>query len=93
MDSERMRERGAMEHSIVNIEATGNFVLVKTRPGRAGLVAAIIDEADFPKCAGTVAGDDTVVMVMPSEPSPEALAVAEQVRAIEATLPAHSKVL
>jgi len=38
--------------------------VVRTGPGTANLVAFNIDEARLPGVAGTVAGDDTIVVVL-----------------------------
>jgi len=40
-----------------------NIVIVKTPPGSANMVAAEFDRADWPEVAGTLAGDDTIMMV------------------------------
>jgi transcriptional regulator of arginine metabolism len=43
--------------------ASGNLVVVRTSPGAAQVVAAAIDGADLEGVLGTVAGDDTVIVV------------------------------
>ena len=45
--------------------------VVRTEPGTAGLVARTIDEASLPGIAGTVAGDDTIIVVL-SQPTAQA---------------------
>ncbi len=45
--------------------ASGNLVVVKTRPGAAHLLAGAIDQAGLDGVLGTVAGDDTVLVVTP----------------------------
>ena len=37
-----------------------NLVIVKTHPGNAHTVAAVLDAEQWPEVAGTVAGDDTI---------------------------------
>lgn len=49
-------------HSMV---ASRNLVVVKTRPGAAQVLAAAIDHASLDGVLGTVAGDDTVLVVTP----------------------------
>lgn len=44
-------------------EATGNIVVVKTSPGNAQGLAWAIDAADVKGIAGTVGGDDTIMVV------------------------------
>lgn len=45
--------------------ASGNLVVVKTRPGAAQVLAGAIDQARLEGVLGTVAGDDTVLVVTP----------------------------
>jgi len=45
--------------------AAGNLVVVKTRPGAAQVLAGAIDQAQLDGVLGTVAGDDTVLVVTP----------------------------
>lgn len=45
--------------------ASGNLVVVKTRPGAAQVLAGAIDHAQLDGVLGTVAGDDTVLVVTP----------------------------
>jgi transcriptional regulator of arginine metabolism len=40
-----------------------NLLVVRTRPGAANVVAGALDRAGFTGLLGTVAGDDTVVVV------------------------------
>jgi transcriptional regulator of arginine metabolism len=48
----------------VEIGASGNLVLLRTPPGSAHVVASALDRAAFPGVLGTVAGDDTVLVVV-----------------------------
>lgn len=43
--------------------ASGNLVVVRTYPGMAPTVAAILDQAEIGGILGTVAGDDTILVV------------------------------
>lgn len=47
----------------VSITPTGSLVLVKTPPGAAQMVASAIDLAGLEGVLGTVAGDDTLLVV------------------------------
>ena len=55
------------ENLTLNMTASGNLVVVKTPPGGAQLLASLIDRAtasgDLSSAIGTVAGDDTVLVV------------------------------
>jgi transcriptional regulator of arginine metabolism len=51
------------EELLVSAEAAGNLVVLRTPPGAAQLLASALDRADWPDVAGSVAGDDTVLVV------------------------------
>jgi transcriptional regulator of arginine metabolism len=48
---------------LVSVEASANLVVARTPPGGAHLLASAIDRAGLPEVLGTVAGDDTVLLV------------------------------
>jgi transcriptional regulator of arginine metabolism len=48
---------------LVSVEASGNLVVARTPPGGAQLLASAIDRADLSDVLGTIAGDDTVLIV------------------------------
>ena len=50
--------------SIGSVEFSGNIAVIRTRPGHANMVAAIVDAASLKEIAGTIAGDDTLLLVM-----------------------------
>jgi transcriptional regulator of arginine metabolism len=47
----------------LNIEFSGNLAIVKTRPGYAMAIAAEIDKHNPREIAGTIAGDDTILII------------------------------
>lgn len=51
---------------VVAVDAVQFMAIVHTPPGTANLVAFAIDQAGWPGVLGTVAGDDTVLMVADS---------------------------
>ena len=51
-----------------------NLVVLKTRPGGAAALALAIDRARWPEIIGTVAGDDTILAVAPTQKAAEAAA-------------------
>jgi transcriptional regulator of arginine metabolism len=55
--------RQVLALSLSAIVPTGNLVVVRTPPGHANLLASTLDRAGLPGLAGTVAGDDTVLLV------------------------------
>jgi transcriptional regulator of arginine metabolism len=56
-----------------DIRPAENLLVLKTPPGGAQALAAAVDGAKFPETAGTVAGDDTVLIVTPNRKSRESL--------------------
>jgi transcriptional regulator of arginine metabolism len=52
--------RRILTEYVLEMESTGNLVVIKTPPGHAGMVASALDRASIDGIAGTVAGDDTV---------------------------------
>ncbi len=42
-----------------------NLIVLKTSPGHASSVAIALDHEDWPEIVGTIAGDDTVLIVTP----------------------------
>lgn len=48
---------------LADVKSSGNLVLVRTPPGCAHVVASALDRAGVPDIVGTVAGDDTVLVV------------------------------
>ncbi len=48
---------------LLSAEASGNLVIARTPPGAAQLLASMIDRAGLRAVLGTVAGDDTVLIV------------------------------
>lgn len=53
----------ALDEYALRITPTGGLVVVATLPGAAHVVGRAIDEAAIDGVAGTVAGDDTVLVV------------------------------
>lgn len=49
---------------VKNIEFSGNFGVIKTRIGHANSVCAALDKIKIPEILGTVAGDDTIFVVL-----------------------------
>ncbi len=50
--------------SITSIEFAGHLAILKTMSGHANMVAALIDSNSLPEVAGTVAGDDTIILAL-----------------------------
>jgi transcriptional regulator of arginine metabolism len=48
---------------ILQVRTAQNLLVIKTSVGSAQPVAAALDEKDWPEALGTIAGDDTILMV------------------------------
>ena len=48
----------------ISINFSGNLGIIKTRPGYASSIAWNIDNSDIPEILGTIAGDDTIFIVI-----------------------------
>jgi len=57
-----------------DVRIAQNLVVLKTSPGHANSVAVALDNEDWPEVAGTLAGDDTILVIAPDN------ATAEKVR-------------
>jgi transcriptional regulator of arginine metabolism len=55
--------RNTLASFVKKIDRAENLVVIKTEPGAAQSVAASIDRIDMPEILGTVAGDDTILVV------------------------------
>lgn len=64
-----------VDEFVESIQASGNLVVLRTPPGAAQVVAAAIDGAALSDVLGTVAGDDTVVVVASERSSGQQLAL------------------
>lgn len=52
------------EELLVTAEVSANLVVLRTPPGAAQLLASAIDQSVMPGVLGTIAGDDTVLVVV-----------------------------
>ena len=48
----------------LSVQYAGNMGVIKTRPGYASSIAYNIDNSSIPEILGTIAGDDTIFIVM-----------------------------
>ena len=47
-----------------DLQFSGNLAVMRTRPGYASSIAAVLDNADPYEILGSIAGDDTILLVM-----------------------------
>ena len=78
--------RSAMEMlrtpGFISIHFSGNMGVIKTRPGYASSIAYNIDNSAIPQILGTIAGDDTIFIVIK-----EGASEAEVIEGIGTVLP------
>lgn len=56
-----------MQALLHSVDGVGPFVVLRTAPGSAGAVTAALDQAGWDEVIGTIAGDDTVLVITRSE--------------------------
>ena len=59
---------------LVSADASANLGVLRTPPGAAQFLASAFDKAEIPDILGTIAGDDTVLMIGRDPAGGEALA-------------------
>jgi transcriptional regulator of arginine metabolism len=64
---------GVIPELVLDVTQVEFLVVVHTPPGTANLVARAIDESDLEGIAGTVAGDDTIIIVLGDREAAEPL--------------------
>ena len=50
--------------SVISFDLAQNLIVLKTMPGLANAAAAALDAMDIPDMVGSIAGDDTAVLIM-----------------------------
>jgi len=59
---------------LVSAEASANIVVLRTPPGASNFLASALDRAALPQVLGTLAGDDTILVVSRDPAGGQALA-------------------
>ncbi|NLV31060.1 MAG: hypothetical protein GXY47_07880 [Acidobacteria bacterium] len=72
--------RRAVGQFVVHTAVSGNMLVIRTSPGNAHSVGVVLDAARWPEVLGTVAGDDTVFVLLGG--SRHGRAVLERIRAM-----------
>lgn len=60
---ERAALTAVIDEFVESVAVSGHLIVLKTPPGAAHLVAGRLDAADIDGVVGTVAGDDTVMVI------------------------------
>ncbi|MEO7446694.1 MAG: arginine repressor [Humibacillus sp.] len=79
-DSASVRLRRTCEELLVSAVPAGSLVVLRTPPGAANYLALAIDQARDPEVVGTIAGDDTIMLVTAN--STQAATVAERLQTL-----------
>lgn len=74
-----------VRRGILSIEFSGNIGVIKTRPGHANSVGIALDILSLPEILGTVAGDDTIFVILREGMTKEDLQESFKVRIPEIT--------
>jgi len=56
---------------LLDVRMARNLVVLKTSPGNANSLAAALDRAQWPEVMGTIAGDDTILVICPDDANAE----------------------
>ena len=72
--------RRVMGEFVVDVAHSANLVVLRTPPGSAHVIGSALDRAGYPDVLGTVAGDDTLILVCAE--SAGGTAVAERLAAL-----------
>ncbi len=65
------RLRTIFRESVVSFDMAQNLIMLKTMPGLANAAGATLDSMDIPNMVGSIAGDDTVMLIMRTTESAE----------------------
>jgi transcriptional regulator of arginine metabolism len=52
-----------------DVRVAQNLIVLRTSPGNANALAVALDNAELPEVVGTLAGDDTILVVAPDAPT------------------------
>ena len=58
---------------VLDVRSAQNLVVLKTAPGHANSVAVALDREGWPEIVGTIAGDDTILVITPDNPTAESV--------------------
>ncbi len=64
------RAKRIFEDYVRGVDFSGSLIMVSTYPGGAHAVAAVIDELEWPEMIGSIAGDDSILIVTRAEKEP-----------------------
>ena len=53
----------ALMDAFVKVDSAGHMLVMKTLPGNANAIVALIDNLDWDEVLGTICGDDTILLI------------------------------
>jgi len=65
---------------VLDVRCAQNLVVLRTAPGNASSVAQALDQEEWPEVVGTIAGDNTILIIAPDSSTAEV--IQEKVMAI-----------
>lgn len=83
IDSPSARLRRACEELLVSATAAQNLVVLRTPPGAANYLASALDQTRDADIVGTIAGDDTILLIAAS--TDHATGLADRLQALTAS--------
>lgn len=61
--AEDLRLQGMVSELVTGVLRTDNLVMIKAQPGTASGIAAAVDAAELPDVLGSLAGNDTILVI------------------------------
>lgn len=58
---------------LLDVRLAQHLIVLKTSPGHANSVAVALDDEEWPEVVGTLAGDDTIMVILPDNATAEAV--------------------
>jgi transcriptional regulator of arginine metabolism len=58
--------RRAFKQYVIQTGVSGNILMIRTSPGNAHSIGVVLDAAQWPEVLGTIAGDDTIFVLLRS---------------------------
>jgi transcriptional regulator of arginine metabolism len=58
--------RRALKQYVIRTGVSGNILMIRTSPGNAHSIGVVLDAAQWPEVLGTIAGDDTIFVLLQS---------------------------
>jgi len=74
------KRRRIFQESVLEVDWSGNIIVVKSLPGTAPGVGSALDHLGWPEMIGSVAGDDTVIVII--KPVSATEEVAERIKGL-----------